>query len=286
MSNQSGEAKPGAPPPRRILVPRHALIVRITHWINVIAFTLLLLSGLAIFNAHSSLNWGQKTDFSHSWLSMSATYGPHHELVGHTQVGGAKLDTTGVLGVSPGLDGQPEVRGFPKWLTLPPYRSLAEGRRWHFFFAWVLVLNGLLYLVSGVLNRHFSGDLWVTKADIASIPHEIVTHAQLKFPKGEEARRYNVLQKLAYLSVVFLLFPLLILAGWTMSPMLDAGFHLPDLMGGRQSARSIHFIVAWLLVAFVALHLFMVLVSGVWNNLRSMITGRYAIEVEGDDHGA
>ncbi len=283
MSDQS-QPTAGATP-KRVLVPRHKFLVRITHWINVVAFTLLLLSGLEIFNAHTSLYWGQKSDFDHPWLQISATNAPGGKLVGHTKVLGANFTTTGVLGASTGLDGKPEARAFPKWLTLPAYKSLAEGRRWHFFFAWVLVLNGLLYLLSGALNRHFSGDLWVTKADLASIPHEIKTHALLKFPKGEEARRYNVLQKLAYLSVVFLLFPLLILAGWTMSPMLDAGFHLPDLLGGRQTARSLHFIVAWLLVAFVALHLFMVVASGTWNNIRSMITGRYAIEVEGDDHG-
>lgn len=282
----STESVKSPPAPRRELVARHSLATRITHWINVVVFILMLLSGLAIFNAHTTLYWGNASNFGHGWLEMSARPGPHGKLEGHTRILGADLNTTGLLGVSTGLDGRPEARGFPKWLTLPGYRSLAEGRRWHFFFAWLLVLNGLAYLIFGGLNRHFSRDLWVSRKDLASIPHEIVTHAQLKFPKGEEARRYNVLQKLAYLSVVFILFPLLVLAGLTMSPMLDAGFHLPDLLGGRQSARSLHFIAAWLLVAFLLLHLFMVVVSGLWNNIRSMITGRYAIEVEGDGHGA
>ncbi len=270
-------------PTHKVLVKRHALATRITHWINVIAFLLMLFSGLAIFNAHPALYWGQKTDFDHPWLAMTATPQPGGKLAGHLNLGKASLPTTGLLGASAGADGKPEARGFPKWLTLPGYKSLADGRRWHFFFAWLLVLNGLAYLIFGLLNRHFRRDLAVTGADIKSLPHEIVTHAQLKFPKGEEARHYNVLQKLAYLSVVFVAFPLLILAGLTLSPQLDATFHLPDIFFGRQSARSIHFIAAWTIVLFLGVHLFMVVASGTWNNIRSMITGKYAIEVEGDD---
>ena len=110
---------------------------------------------------------------------------------------------------------------------------------------------------------------------------EIWDHLRLKFPKGEEARRYNVLQKLAYLGVVIVLLPLMVLTGMTMSPSLDAIFPwLVDLFGGRQSARSIHFIVASLIVLFFFVHIVMVVLSGTWNNVRSMITGRYAIEVE------
>ena len=107
----------------------------------------------------------------------------------------------------------------------------------------------------------------------------MVDHAKLHFPKGEAARRYNVLQKLTYMGVAFVLLPLMVLTGLTMSPGLDSAFHvLLDVFGGRPSARSIHFICASLLVAFVVVHVVMVLVSGVWNNLRSMITGKYAIE--------
>jgi thiosulfate reductase cytochrome b subunit len=263
----------------KVLVKRHALATRITHWINVVAFLVMLFSGLAIFNAHPALYWGKKTDFDRPWLAMTATAAPGGKLVGHTRIAGAQLTTTGVLGASGG-----EARGFPAWLTLPGYKSLADGRRWHFFFAWLLVLNGLAYLGFGLWNRHLARDLAVTGADVRSIPHEIVTHAQLKFPKGEEARHYNVLQKLAYLSVAFIAFPILILAGLTLSPQLDATFHLPDLFFGRQSARSIHFIAAWAIVFFLAVHLFMVVASGTWNNIRSMITGKYAIEVEGDGH--
>ncbi|HWE46613.1 MAG TPA: cytochrome b/b6 domain-containing protein [Caulobacteraceae bacterium] len=271
-------------PKHTVLVPRHALATRVTHWINVVAFILMLFSGLAIFNAHPALYWGQKTDFDHPWLSMTATPAANGKLSGHLNLGKAQISTTGLLGASAGADGKTEARGFPRWLTLPGYKSLADGRRWHFFFAWLLVLNGLAYVIFGVLNKHLRRDLSVTRDDIKSIPHEIVTHAQLKFPKGEEARHYNVLQKLAYLSIVFVAFPILILAGLTLSPQLDATFHLPDIFFGRQSARSIHFIAAWAIVLFLFVHLFMVVASGTWNNIRSMITGKYAIEEDGDAH--
>ena len=113
------------------------------------------------------------------------------------------------------------------------------------------------------------------------------SHLLLRHPQGEAARRYNILQKLAYLSVIFVLFPLAILMGWAMSPGLNA--LLPgwiDVVGGRQSARTLHFIAAWLLVAFVAVHVFEVIVSGFWNHLRSMITGRYRIDLDGPDPAA
>ena len=264
-----------APPPARtVLVPRHALSTRITHWINVVAFLLLLGSGLTIFNAHPHLYWGDASRFSKPWLEMVAKPDAKGQLRGQTRVGPFVFDTTGFLGASKSVYGQMQSRGFPKWMTVPARKSLSDGRRWHFFFAWVLVLNGLAYLVFGFLNRHIPRDLKVTRADLKTIPHEIATHARFQFPKGEEARRYNVLQKITYLKVIFLAFPVLILAGWAMSPGLNALVDLPALFGGRQSARSIHFIFAWGLVAFLLVHLVMVVASGTWNNIRSMITGR------------
>jgi thiosulfate reductase cytochrome b subunit len=128
-------------------------------------------------------------------------------------------------------------------------------------------------------SRHLSRDLLPSKDELRHVGRSLWEHLRLHFPKGEEARRYNVIQKLTYLAVIFLLLPLVILAGLTMSPRLDAAFPvLLDLFGGRQSARTIHFIGATAIVAFVLVHLVMVVISGVWNNLRSMLTGRYAIE--------
>jgi thiosulfate reductase cytochrome b subunit len=274
--------RPGAPPRR--LVARHTLVVRITHWINVLCLSLLVMTGAQIFNAHPHLYWGEYgADYEHPFISIDSrrdAQGWH----GSFRVGPLALDTTGVLGVSR-EGGTLSRRAFPSWLTLPSYQDLATGRRWHFFFAWLFVINGLVYWAWGFARRHFSRDLLPARAELAPrhLWHEAVLHARLRFPKGEAARRYNVLQKLSYLAVVFALLPLMVLTGLTMSPGLDAAFPvLLDLFGGRPSARTIHFICAALLVAFVVVHVLMVLASGVWNNLRSMVTGKYAIETEGD----
>ena len=268
-------------PPGRVLVRRHSLAVRLTHWLNVLCFSLLLMSGLQIFNAHPELYWGQYgADADHSFLALEAVNGGGG-LAGVTRIGSLEIPTTGVLGASV-INGELRPRGFPTWITLPSYRDLAQGRRWHFFFAWLFVINGAVYLLYGLFAGHFRRDLAPSREELTPrhLAHEIADHARLRFPKGEEARRYNSLQKLAYLGVIVLLLPVMVLTGLTMSPGMDAAVPwLVDLFGGRQSARSLHFIAATLLVLFVVVHLAMVLLSGVWNNLRSMITGRYAIDV-------
>jgi thiosulfate reductase cytochrome b subunit len=262
---------------RRELVFRHALVVRVTHWINLLCMTVLLASGLQIFNAHPALYWGARSDFEHPVLALDAVQ-QGNEVRGVTRVLGASFDTTGWLGASV-EDGDMTPRGFPAWITVPSYQDLATGRRWHFFFAWLFVVNGAVYLLFGVLGGHFRRDLVPDGGQLRRIGATIRDHLLLRFPKGEEARRYNVLQKLTYLLVVFLVVPILILAGLAMSPALDSLFPwLPAAFGGRQSARTIHFICAWTIVLFVLVHIAMVLLSGVFNNLRAMITGRYAIE--------
>jgi thiosulfate reductase cytochrome b subunit len=267
----------------KVLIKRHTVVTRLTHWVNVLVISLLLMSGLQIFNAHPALYWGSKSTFAEPWLSMSKIE-VGDEPRGITTVGALRFDTTGLFGWS-GSEGMREQRGFPAWATIPSYRSLADGRRWHFFFAWLFVVNGLVYLVWSLIGGHLRRDLWPSRAQLSPkhILHEIGTHARLKFPKGEEARRYNVLQKLTYLAVVLVLLPTMLATGLSMSPGFNAAAPwLVDLFGGRQSARTIHFLSASLIVAFVLVHLFMVVASGPWNNLRSMITGRYAIRVEGD----
>ena len=264
--------------PAKVLVYRHAAVTRLTHWINALALTLLLMSGLNIFGAHPALYWGQKATFAHPWVSMTAEQ-QGDRTVGVTRIGSAKFNTTGVLGYS-GKPGAEEAVAFPAWATVPSYRDLADSRHWHFFFAWLFVLNGLVYWLVGLVGGHIRKDLVPSGADLKprNIWHEIVTHAKLKFPKGEEARRYNVLQKGAYLGVVLVLLPLMVLTGLCMSPGFNAATPwLVDFFGGRQSARTIHFLTATGIVGFVLLHLAMVVASGTWNNIRSMITGRYAI---------
>lgn len=264
-----------------IMVARHSLVVRLTHWINVLALLVLLTSGLQIFNAHPALYWGDTSTFADPWIAMSADQ-KDGQTVGVTQVGPAVFDTTGVLGWS----GE-EARGFPAWTTLPSYRSLADGRRWHFFFAWLFVLNGLVYLSGAILNGHLRRDLAPTRDELKPrhLWREIIDHARLRFPKGEAARRYNALQKLAYLAIILVVLPLMVLTGLSMSPGMNAAWPwLPELFGGRQSARTLHFLSAAAIVLFVVVHVLMVLVSGPWNSLRAMVTGRFAIRTEGDRH--
>jgi thiosulfate reductase cytochrome b subunit len=137
-----------------------------------------------------------------------------------------------------------------------------------------------------LFSRHLLRDLAPTRAELGGIGMSIVDHLKFKHPTGAAAKRYNVLQKLAYLSLIFVLVPLLVVAGWALSPWLNS--IIPgwvDILGGRQSARTIHFLAAWLLFLFVAVHVFEVIVSGFWNHMRSMITGRYRITPEVHDAG-
>ena len=270
-------AKPG-----RETIFRHSLVVRLTHWINVICISLLLMSGLQIFNAHPRLYWGQYgADADKPVIEMVADNwrSPHPQ--GLTRVGGLTFHTTGILGVSSG-----EVRGFPDWATLPGHRNLAVGRNWHFFLAWIFVINGRLYLLYNTANGHLRRDLAPTRQQLrpSHIWRDIVDHVRLKHPVGEEAKSYNVLQKFAYLAVVFGLLPMMVATGLTMSPGFDAfAPWLLDLFGGRQSARTLHFISANLIVLFVIVHVVEVFLAGVFNEIGSMITGRYTIKT--GDHG-
>jgi thiosulfate reductase cytochrome b subunit len=269
-------------PNPNLMVARHSLVVRLTHWINVLALLVLLTSGLQIFNAHPALYWGDVSTFEEPWVAVGAGTRAGQP-VGVTQVGGAVFETTGVLGWS-GKPGLQESRAFPAWATLPTYRSLADGRRWHFFFAWLFVLNGLAYLAANLVNGHLRRDLAPTREELRPrhLWREVRDHARLRFPKGEAARRYNALQKLAYLAVILIVLPLMVFTGLSMSPGLNAAFPwLPELFGGRQSARTLHFLSAGAIVAFVIVHVVMVLVSSPWNSLRSMVTGRFAIRPEG-----
>ncbi|HEY5072290.1 MAG TPA: cytochrome b/b6 domain-containing protein [Caulobacteraceae bacterium] len=268
----------------REVIYRHSVVVRVTHWVSVLVISLLLMSGLQIFNAHPRLYWGAYgADADKPWLEMAALNPDSDRPTGVLRVAGGELRTTGVLGVSAGESGAFTERGFPRWATLPGARDLATGRRWHFFLAWIFVANGLVYLLVGALNGHFRRDLAPTGAQLRprSVLAEIIDHIRFRRPAGEEAKHYNVLQKLTYLAVVFVLLPLMVLTGLTMSPGIDSlAPWLLDLLGGRQSARSIHFITADLIVLFVIVHVVEVFIAGVFNEIGSMITGSYAIRTE------
>jgi len=287
----ASEATLGSPseisPPlkgRREVIYRHGVVVRFTHWVNVLVLSLLLMSGLNIFNAHPELYWGKfGANFDPSWLAIGTAHTAAGVQIGILRVFGFTFDTTGVLGLSPGPHGGLLHQGFPAWSTLPSWRDLATARRWHFFLAWIFVANGLAYLLIGLVNGHLRRDLAPTLGELspANIGRSILDHIKLKHPTGEAAKRYNVLQKLAYVAVALVLLPLMVLTGLAMSPGFDAiAPWVLDLLGGRQSARSIHFICANLIVLFVIVHVVEVFLAGVVNELGSMITGRYALPRE------
>ena len=124
--------------------------------------------------------------------------------MGFTRIGSSTFETTGILGVSRNAAGECVQRGFPCWVTLPSWRALAWGRRWHFFFAWLFVANLLVYLAAGVASGHLRRDLLPSPAQLRprSLLQDVADHLRLKFPRGEAARHYNPLQKLAYLAVI------------------------------------------------------------------------------------
>jgi thiosulfate reductase cytochrome b subunit len=235
---------------RKFTYHRHSALVRTTHWINVACIVLLLMSAMAIFDAHPALYWGAQSDFAHPLLNLGVS-NPHAQVLSHP---------------------------FPSWLT--GGLELANGRRWHLFVAWVFVLNGAIYLIAGILDEHIWHDLLPHRWQLQ--PKQIWTtvkhHLRFRFPHEHD---YNVLQKFVYLGVIFLLLPCTILTGLSMSPGMDAiAPWIGNLFGGRQSARTIHFICATLIVVFIFVHVALVILSGLWNNVRSMFTGEYEVDAE------
>jgi Ni/Fe-hydrogenase b-type cytochrome subunit len=244
--NEPIEADVPPPAPPRI-VYRHRLPTRIWHWVNALTVFVMLMSGLMILNAHPRLYWGQYgANFDHAWLELGS-------------------------------------RPFPGWATIPSTYNLAAARRWHLAFAWVLVAGLVLFLLVSLWNRHVQRDLTPTGEEVKPkhIWNDIRQHARLRFPTGDAALRYNILQKLSYAAVIFVLLPLMLLTGLAMSPAIDAAWPwLLDIFGGRQSARSIHFICAAAILAFILVHLVMVALAGPINEIVSMITGRFRVPPE------
>lgn len=270
----------GPPTPGRYRYYRHKRPVRVWHWINAVSLFILIMTGLQIFNAHPALYWGDRSDRDRPLLSMRAMRAEGGELTGVTTILGASFDTTGVFGYSGG-----RVRGFPSWATIPGGQWLAMGRQWHFLFAWILVINVLVFLAYGFVSRHVTQELAPTRQDLRNIGRATRDHLLLRHETGEASKRYNVLQKLAYLGVLFGLFPLIVLTGLTMSPTMDAAApFLLDLFGGRQSARTIHFVTCFLFVGFIVTHVSQVMLTGFWNNLRSMVTGWFTVSLAGESH--
>ncbi|ANU07679.1 cytochrome b/b6 domain-containing protein [Paraurantiacibacter namhicola] len=215
---------------------RHGLGTRLWHWINAVALIVLFMSGLNISNAHRYLYWGE-WGFSpdQAWLA---------------------------------------VPSFPGWMTIPDYYSLAAARDWHVVFSWVMAVALTGYFIVSLINRHLQRDMRTTLREWkpANIWQDIRSHLRLDFDHGEG--KYNFLQKAAYGLVLFILLPGMIFTGMVMSPGMEAAIPwMTDLFGGRQSARSIHFIFAFALFGFFVLHIVLVLLAGPIGQLRDMITG-------------
>lgn len=216
--------------------PRHSLLTRLWHWLNVLAIGILFLSGLNISNAHPWLYWGQ-AGFSpaQAWLA---------------------------------------VPKFPGWATIPGYYSLAEARLWHFLAAWPFALGFTVFLASMLFTKH-GRDFVLRRRDLtlSALREDISHHLKFDFEPPPGAA-FNLLQKYLYILVLFLGLPLMILTGLTLSPGAGSAFPwLIDLFGGRQSARAIHFLVAWGLFGFFIAHILAVLASGPIRQVRDMITG-------------
>jgi len=267
---------PEASPVRQIY--RHTLPVRLAHWINVLCLPILVMSGLQIFNAHPALYFGNRSDRDRAVFAIRSGTDAAGVARGVTTFFGWAFDTTGWLGVSFDAMGEPRYRGFPTWATIPSGQWLAMGRRWHFFFGWIFVVNGLLFGLYSLASRHLVRDLLPTWHEIHDIGRTVRDHLRLRHPTGPEATRYNVLQKIAYTGVVFVLGPLIVLTGLSMSPNVNAlAPGLLTLFGGRQSARTIHFIACFAFIGYVVAHVSMVILTGFWNNLRSMWSGWYRV---------
>jgi Ni/Fe-hydrogenase b-type cytochrome subunit len=254
------------------LVYRHNRITRLTHWINFLALLILFMSGLQIFNAYPNLHWGDKAEPDEAFFSIYAAQ-EDGDVKGYTKLYGLHVETTGVLGIQSTPMG-PSPRAFPSWLTIPGFYWLAGARRWHFFFAWLFVLNGLVYAIFNLLNGHMR-KFFLTLKDAAKAPAMVAYYLRLRRESPQE-EEYNPLQKMAYTVVFFILTPLVLLTGLAMSPQMNVAFNwLPAMFGGRQSARSFHFILTFLFVAFTFGHVFMVMTTGFVNNMRSIVTGWY-----------
>jgi thiosulfate reductase cytochrome b subunit len=263
-------------------VYRHRLPVRISHWLNVSFLMILIMSGLQIFNAHPALYWGDRSDRERPLLSMRPVQTESGDIKGVTAILGHQFDTTGVLGYSNGMG-----RGFPAWATVPSGKWLALGRQWHLFFAWLFVINGLIFMAYALASRHVTRDLAPTGRDLRSIGKSIKDHLILRHPTGEEAKRYNVLQKMVYGGILFIVAPLIVLTGLAMSPTIDSACPwLLTIFGGRQTARTIHFVACFSFVGFMLIHIAQVILTGFFNNMRSMVTGWFTVTHEGVRHEA
>ena len=235
--------------PAGTTIHRHLLATRIWHWVTAVTMFIMIGSGVGILKAHPHLYWGRYgANYDTPWLS---------------------------LGWMPGWVGTAL-----NVLTIPASYNLALSRRWHLFFALVLSFALLAFMIASLVNRHFQTRLRIRTDELTPrlVLHDFREHLALRFHDPADPRAYNIFQKLSYALVIFVLIPVVIATGLTMSPGMNAAWPwLLDLFGGRQSARSLHFIAMVAIALFVVVHLVLVILAGWRNEVRSMITGRWRV---------
>lgn len=251
-------------------VYRYSVTTRLAHWVWFVAFLVLISSGLQIFNAAPYLDASDKSDPARRVLAIdSPGVG-----VGTTTVFGHQFTTTGWLGWTDDGSGGLAARAFPGWITIPAFQDLADGRRWHLFFAWVAAICWLAWVVSSAIKGNLRKFV-LMPSDIPKLwPMQAYYLHLRKEPPPYDV--YNPLQKASYTLIGLIIAPLVVLTGLALSPGFDSAFPwLTVLLGGRQFARTWHFAAMLLLIGFFAVHVFQVATQGVVNQMRSMITGWY-----------
>jgi thiosulfate reductase cytochrome b subunit len=244
-------AVPTAAVPTTTVPSRHSVLVRVTHWITTLCFLALLVSGAEIVISHPRFYWGETgNDLTPTLFKLPIPASRNFVPSGYGYV-------------------LPDQNGWSRYL--------------HFQSAWVVVFTGLLYVVVGLMNGHLRKNLFPGGADLSwrALSTSIASHLRFERPSEAEAWSYNVLQRLSYLFVIFVLFPFVIWTGLAMSPAFVSAFPATvNVLGGQQSARTLHFFVSLSLVLFLLVHVVMVWLAGLWNRMRAMITGRVAKPVE------
>ena len=230
---------------------RHSALVRVTHWITALCFFALLITGLEIVISHPRFYWGETgNDLTKPLFKLPIPASRNLVPTGYGYV-------------------LPDQNGWSRYL--------------HFQAAWIVVLTGLLYAIWGLFAGHFRKNLLPNKADLSwrALVKSIFSHLRFRRPSEEEAWSYNVLQRLSYLFVIFVLFPFVIWTGLAMSPAFVSAFPASvNVLGGQQSARTLHFFVTIALVLFLLVHIVMIFLAGFWRRMRAMVTGRADTRME------
>lgn len=222
--------------------PRHSVVVRITHWLTVLAFLALTVTGFEIVISHPRFYWGETGNINQAPLFSIPIPSSRGSV------------PTGYNYVMPDQNG---------W-----------SRALHFQAAWLLLIVGFVYVAYGLLSGHFRRNLWPAGDRLRDVGAYAGRYLRGRFRTNDDTHSYNVLQRIAYLAVIFILFPLVILTGLSLSLAFNAACPIVvKLLGGHQTARTLHFFLTWALLGFLAVHVFMVVVNGLRRRMRAMTIG-------------